>query len=151
MPISINIVTTRTQIIDSQGVNGFGQLIIRPSRQFTYNDGTDTITVTDKAVMANVRDGRLIAPLSLAPNMNALNSPVTYYIVNGVLNGGNIQTIYWQLSHDGMNAERTIEFGDVTTQFNFNAGGTTGVQELRQQSNPFPQYVLRSDSVITST
>jgi hypothetical protein len=136
MPINISVVTTSPQILDSNGVNGFGSITVTPSQAFTYFDGVGTIQVTANSTIVAVENGELASALTLAPNTGANQSPATtYYIVDLDLNGTSRREL-WQLA----NTPTTLEFTEVSRY-------SPNVSVVAASANPFRQYLLRSDTL----
>ena len=136
----MTVVTTTPQILDVNGANGFGKVTITPSQAFTYYDGAATISVTNDSTIIGVTNGQLDSSLVLAPTSGASNAPEVYYIVELDLNG-TLQTILWSLPSPAS----TTEFNDVQKI----ASGTSvdsAVSSLLEASNPFKQYLTRTDT-----
>lgn len=145
MTIAMTVVTTSAQILDTNGVNGFGTVTVTPSQAFTYYDGAATISVTNNSIVENVTNGKLDNNLVLSPTSNATNAPEVYYIVDIRVNG-TYKRLLWSLPAPAS----TTEFSDVAVI----ASGSSvdsAVSALLQAANPFPQYFLRSDSATTLT
>ena len=138
MPINISIVTTSPQILDSNGVNGFGSITVTPSQAFTYFDGANTIQVTANSTTIAVENGEFASALTLAPNTGASQSPATtYYVVDLDLNGTSRREL-WQLAA----TPTTLEFTQVSRY-------SPNVSVVAASANPFRQYLLRSDTLDT--
>ncbi|WP_299077600.1 hypothetical protein [uncultured Paraglaciecola sp.] len=141
MPILIDIVTTSEQILDANGVKGYGTLQIRPNKAYTYFDGVSTITVSDAPIDVVVEAGKIVGTLQLQPNTGASNSPETYYTVDINVNG-TLQRIFWQIDAA---SPTPIEFGAVP-ELPSGTDPNDPVQALKDEPNPFGQYLLRSDT-----
>lgn len=145
MSIDVVISTSTSQITDTNGVSGFGTITVYPAQPFSYYDGSSTINVTANATTISVQDGKFSSPttLTLAPSKDASNNPETYYIVDIRVNG-TFQRILWSIP----NTPLTYEFSAVPQI----ANGTTvdaSVTALLNATDPFKQYVLRSDTLTT--
>lgn len=141
----MTIVTTTPQILDANGMLGFGTVTITPSQAFTYFDGVSTISVTNDSVVIGVTNGQLDSALVLAPTSGATNSPEIYYIVDLLLRGTE-KRIRWSLPAPAS----TTEFNDVAIV----PSGTSVNAELQaflRASNPLPQYLTRTDTVNVKT
>ena len=145
MSIDMTIVTTTAQIVDANGVNAFGTVTVTPSQAFTYYDGVSTIQVTNASVQVSVTNGQLDSSLVLAPTTGATQVPEPYYIVDLVANGTE-QRFLWTIPAPAA----TIEFNDVQRIASGNSSDDA-VTQLLQATNPFKQYLTRSDTVDAAT
>lgn len=145
MSIDVVISTTTSQIVDTNGANGWGTVSIYPAQAFTYYDGSTTISVTGNATTVTVADGKFSSPttVTLAPSKNASNNPETYYIVDIRVNG-TFQRWLWSIPATPL----AYEFTTVPRIASGNSTSST-VSELLSASDPFKQYVLRSDALDT--
>lgn len=145
MSIDVVISTTTSQIVDTNGANGWGTVSVYPAQAFTYYDGSTTISVTGNATTVTVADGKFSSPttVTLAPSKNASNNPETYYIVDIRVNG-TFQRWLWSIPATPL----AYEFTTVPRIASGNSTSNT-VSELLNASDPFKQYVLRSDALDT--
>ena len=141
MSIDISIVTTTPQIVDTNNENGFGTVTVTPSQAFTYYDGATTISVTTNSQTISVSNGQLDSALTLAPSTGASNNPVVYYIVDIRVNG-TYQRLLWAVPE----TPTSVEFSAVQ-RLSSGASLDASVAALLTATDPFKQYVLRSDTL----
>lgn len=146
MPILKTIQTSTEQLYDTNGVKGFGRVVVTPNKSFEYDDGVSTISVSNSSTVVAVADGLLASTFQLHPNTGASNDPdETWYEVVLELNNTR-RVIYWQIASG---AASTLEFNDVTEL----PAGTSSdsVTTHEAATNPHSQYILRSDAVDSAT
>lgn len=152
--IVITITTAYAQIFDTNGRNGWGTVVVRPSQAFEYTGtASDTFTVTDAAKTVTVEDGVITkvdgvaaTTLTLSPSDGASNNPVVYYVVDINVNG-TTQRKFWVLDYA---ASTSVAWSSVQ-QLPSADDQDSAYNQLINDANPLPQYLLKSDTVDAGT
>lgn len=152
--IVITITTAYAQIFDTNGRNGWGTVVVRPSQAFEYTGtASDTFTVTDAAKTVTVEDGVITkvdgvaaTTLTLSPSDGASNNPVVYYVVDINVNG-TTQRKFWVLDYA---ASTSVAWSSVE-QLPSADDPDSAYNQLVNAANPLPQYLLKADTVDAAT
>lgn len=152
--IVITITTTVASIFDTNGRNGWGTVVVRPSQSFEYTGtAADTFTVTDAAKTVTVEDGVITkvdgvaaTTLTLSPSDGASNNPVVYYVVDINVNG-TTQRKYWVLDYA---ASTSVAWSSVQ-QLPSADDQDSAYNQLINAADPLTQYLLKSDTVDAGT